>query len=76
MIDKAGKVKLGDFGSAIFVTEKKNGIFSNEGFTQWYKAPELLFGSRSYDQMLDMWGIGCIFGELINGFPVFPGKLL
>lgn len=53
--------------------DKKNGQFSIEGFSRWYKAPELLFGCRDYDSSIDIWALGCIFGELINGFPLFPG---
>lgn len=34
--------------------------------TRWYKAPELLFGAKSYNQKMDIWSLGCIFGELIQ----------
>lgn len=44
MINGDGIVKLGDFGSA---TTKKE-TYTIEGFSKWYTAPELLFGSRSY----------------------------
>lgn len=44
MINEDGISKIGDFGSA---TIKKE-TYSNEGFSKWYTAPELLFGSRSY----------------------------
>ena len=39
-----------------------------------YRAPELLYGARCYDCGIDLWAIGCIFGELINGSPIFPGE--
>jgi len=32
-----------------------------------------LFGSRQYDQGVDLWALGTIFGELINTTPLFPG---
>ena len=73
LINQKGVVKIGDFGSAISLSDKKNGAFSIEGFSRWYKAPELLFGSRDYNNSIDIWAMGCIFGELINGFPLFPG---
>lgn len=41
--------------------------------TQWYKAPELLYGATKYGKGLDMWAVGCIFAELLGGEPLFPG---
>lgn len=42
--------------------------------TQWYRAPELLFGSKNYDFSVDMWSAGCIFAELLRNEPIFPGS--
>lgn len=42
--------------------------------TRWYRAPELLVGSASYSLPVDIWGIGCIMGELADGQPLFPGE--
>nr|XP_044612718.1 cyclin-dependent kinase 20 isoform X5 [Equus asinus] len=41
---------------------------------RWYRAPELLYGARQYDQGVDLWAVGCILGELLNGSPLFPGE--
>lgn len=30
--------------------------------------------SLQYTPAIDMWSIGCIFAELLNGKPLFPGK--
>lgn len=38
------------------------------------RAPELLFGATEYTTAVDMWSIGCIFGELILKEPLLPGK--
>jgi len=43
--------------------------------TRWYRAPELcgsFFGS--YTAAVDMWSIGCIFGEMLLGYPVLMGS--
>uniref|UniRef100_A0A8C6PWU2 Cyclin-dependent kinase 20 n=1 Tax=Nothobranchius furzeri TaxID=105023 RepID=A0A8C6PWU2_NOTFU len=40
----------------------------------WYRAPELLYGARKYDEGVDLWAVGCIFGELLNSSPLFPGE--
>nr|XP_031298165.1 cyclin-dependent kinase 20 isoform X6 [Camelus dromedarius] len=42
--------------------------------SMWYRAPELLYGARQYDQGVDLWAVGCILGELLNGSPLFPGE--
>ncbi|EPZ36165.1 Protein kinase, catalytic domain-containing protein [Rozella allomycis CSF55] len=41
---------------------------------RWYRAPELLYGCRNYDQGIDIWAIGCIFAEMLNSGPLFPGQ--
>lgn len=42
--------------------------------TLWYRAPELLLGSAIQTPAIDMWAIGCIFGELLSHKPLLPGK--
>ena len=42
--------------------------------TLWYRAPEVLLGSRHYSTAIDMWSVGCIFAEMaMQGVPLFPG---
>ncbi len=41
--------------------------------TTWYRSPELILSPRDYNNSVDMWSIGCIFGEMLIGRPVFPG---
>ena len=42
--------------------------------TLWYRAPELLLGSRIYGAALDVWSLGCIFAELVLKEPLLPGR--
>jgi len=42
--------------------------------TRWYRAPEIMLGFHAYDQAIDLWSIGCIFGEMLLQQPVFPGN--
>lgn len=42
--------------------------------TLWYRAPDVLMGSRKYSTPVDMWSVGCIFGEMISRRPLFPGS--
>lgn len=39
--------------------------------TLWYRAPEILFGSKTHTTAIDMWAVGCILGELLCKFLVF-----
>lgn len=41
--------------------------------TRWYRAPELLLTYKSYTSAMDVWSVGCIFGELILRKPLLPG---
>ena len=66
-------VAICDFGSAIKCVEE-GGQYPIEGFTRWYKCPEMLFGSRSYKYEIDVWSLGCILFELAAGEQLFPGK--
>ena len=42
--------------------------------TRWYRAPEILVASNNYGTPVDLWSLGCIFGEMLAGDPVFTGK--
>ncbi|XP_050398234.1 cyclin-dependent kinase 10 [Patella vulgata] len=72
MTDK-GCVKIADFGLA-----RKYGIptkpMSPKVVTLWYRAPELLFGSKTHSTAIDIWSAGCIFGELLAHKPLLPGR--
>jgi serine/threonine protein kinase len=41
--------------------------------TLLYRAPEILLGSHLYSTPVDIWSIGCIFAEMVNGKPIFMG---
>ncbi|KAJ1965240.1 cyclin-dependent kinase 5 [Dipsacomyces acuminosporus] len=72
LINKRGDLKLGDFGLA-----RAFGIpvrsYSHEVVTLWYRAPDVLMGSRQYDTSIDIWSVGCIFAEMVTGRPFFAG---
>lgn len=72
LINREGELKLADFGLA-----RAFGIpvrsYTHEVVTLWYRAPDVLMGSRRYSTPVDIWSIGCIFAEMSNGRPLFPG---
>ncbi|CDK26684.1 unnamed protein product [Kuraishia capsulata CBS 1993] len=72
LISNKGELKLGDFGLARAFGIPVN-TFSNEVVTLWYRAPDVLLGSRNYSTSIDMWSAGCILAEMFTGKPLFPG---
>lgn len=72
LINKHGQLKLGDFGLARAFGIPVN-TFSNEVVTLWYRAPDVLLGSRTYNTSIDIWSAGCIMAEMFTGRPLFPG---
>jgi len=73
LINKKGELKLGDFGLARAFGIPVN-TFSNEVVTLWYRAPDVLLGSRTYSTSIDVWSAGCIMAEMISGVPLFRGR--
>ncbi|CAI0548546.1 unnamed protein product [Linum tenue] len=65
-------LKICDFGLARPTSE--NEFMTEYVVTRWYRAPELLLNSQDYTAAIDVWSVGCIFMELMNRKPLFPGK--
>ena len=42
--------------------------------TLWYRAPDILMGSKNYSTSVDIWSVGCIFAEMVNRRPLFAGS--
>lgn len=64
LINKKGELKLADFGLARAFGIPVN-TFSNEVVTLWYRAPDVLLGSRTYSTSIDVWSAGCIMAECV-----------
>ncbi|KAI9362966.1 kinase-like protein [Zopfochytrium polystomum] len=60
------RIKLIDFGSAIFETDYHSSVVS----TRHYRAPEIIMG-LGWSSPCDMWSIGCILVELFTGDALF-----
>jgi serine/threonine protein kinase len=72
LIDRSGQLKLADFGLArAFGIPIR--VYTHEVVTLWYRAPEILLGSKHYSTPVDIWSIGCIFAEMASRYPSFPG---
>ncbi|PGH11684.1 CMGC/CDK protein kinase [Helicocarpus griseus UAMH5409] len=73
LINTKGQLKLADFGLARAFGIPVN-TFSHEVVTLWYRAPDVLLGSRTYNTSIDIWSAGCIMAEMSMGHPLFPGS--
>jgi cyclin-dependent kinase 8/11 len=76
MVTRSGEVKIGDLGLARLFRQPLNSLFTGDKVvvTIWYRAPELLLGSRHYTPAIDLWAVGCIFAELLSLRPIFKGE--
>lgn len=72
LISNKGILKIADFGLARIYGNDKHRLYSHQVATRWYRAPELLYGSRIYTPSIDMWSVGCILAEMICRKPLFP----
>lgn len=65
-------IKIADFG----LTRETNSQppYTEYVATRWYRAPELLLRSTSYNWTVDIWALGCVTGELYILRPIFPGR--
>jgi len=63
-------LKICDFGLARIQDPQMTGYVS----TRYYRAPEIMLTWQKYDVAVDIWSTGCIFAEMLEGRPLFPGK--
>jgi len=73
LLSHNGILKVGDFGLAREYGSPLK-AYTSIVVTLWYRAPELLLGMKLYSTHIDVWSVGCIFGELLLMEPLFPGK--
>jgi len=76
MVTAAGEVKIGDLGLARLFWKPLQSLYTGDKVvvTIWYRAPELLLGSKHYTAAIDLWAVGCIFAELLALRPIFKGE--
>lgn len=72
LINYDSTLRICDLGLAR--NNRQYGPMTEYVVTRWYRAPELLISQEMYGPEIDMWAVGCIFGELLGGTVVFPGK--
>jgi cyclin-dependent kinase 2 len=72
LVTNDGVIKLADFGLARPVAIPSR-CYTHEVVTMWYRAPEILMGTRLYSTGIDIWSLGCIFAEMSTTEALFCG---
>lgn len=62
------KVRIIDFGGATRHDEYHSSIIN----TRQYRSPEVILQCCKWDEISDVWSIGCIICELYSGGLLFP----
>lgn len=83
LINNEGILQIADFGLARHYDEPVPVAGGGGGeahrdytvlvVTRWYRPPELLLQLRKYTTAIDLWGVGCVFGEMLIGKPILAG---
>uniref|UniRef100_A0A6B2L6N3 Protein kinase domain-containing protein n=1 Tax=Arcella intermedia TaxID=1963864 RepID=A0A6B2L6N3_9EUKA len=69
-------IKVVDFVSVRFVGEVREVDTGMCYYVEprWYIPPEVLLGCTFVTREMDIWSLGCIFGEMLLGKRLFPGS--
>ena len=73
LMNNQGQIKVADFGMARHYGDPPPKL-TQLVVTLWYRSPELLLGAEEYGPEIDMWSIGCIFGEFLLKDQLLQGK--
>lgn len=76
LLDRWCDLKICDFGisSVLSSSNKKPNQQNSDVITLWYRPLELLFSSHNYSTEVDMWSVGCVFGEMVTREIMFRGQ--
>ncbi|XP_061628412.1 mitogen-activated protein kinase 12 isoform X1 [Phyllopteryx taeniolatus] len=69
-INQDCELKILDFGLARQADSEMTGYV----VTRWYRAPEVILSWMHYSQTVDIWSVGCIMAEMLQGKPLFKGS--
>jgi nemo like kinase len=67
-------LKICDFGLARIEEPDETRHMTQEVVTQYYRAPEILMGTKHYSSGVDIWSVGCIFAELLGRRILFQAQ--
>lgn len=69
-------LKIGDYGLARVFDD----LYDHGGYltalvsTRYYRAPEIMLNLGNYSFAIDIWSVGCVFGEMLLNKVIFSGE--
>lgn len=72
LVTNNGSVKIADLGLAREI--RSSPPYTDYVSTRWYRAPEILLKSSTYNSPVDIFSLGCIMAELYLQQPLFNGN--
>jgi mitogen-activated protein kinase 1/3 len=73
LINSDVTIKLCDFGMSRNLSDNDKQL-TEYVVTRYYRAPEIMLSSHHYSEKIDVWSVGCTFGELLKKKFLFPGE--
>ena len=73
LINADCSIKICDFGLSRPIFEGMEDL-TEYVVTRYYRAPEIMLSSHTYSKSVDIWSIGCTFGQMLSGRVLFPGQ--
>lgn len=74
LVNSDCELRICDFGLARGETEEDLTLTNTEYVaTRYYRAPEVVLSPKHYSKAIDIWSVGCIFGEMLTGKVMFKG---
>ena len=66
-------IKICDFGLSRQINSGLEDL-TEYVVTRFYRAPEIMLSSHIYTKAVDIWSVGCTFGEILARRVLFPGQ--
>ncbi|KAI8393928.1 kinase-like domain-containing protein, partial [Radiomyces spectabilis] len=75
LVNRDCDLKICDFGMARSYRETdETDTMTEYVTTRWYRAPEVMISHQNYSKLIDIWSVGCIFGEILGRKVLFKGR--
>ena len=75
LVNSDCELRICDFGLARGVDEVDSHLVNTEYVaTRYYRAPEVVLSPKHYKKPVDIWSVGCIFGEMMLSRILFKGN--
>jgi mitogen-activated protein kinase 7 len=75
LVNSDCELRICDYGLARGAIDGQSELLNTEYVTtRYYRAPEVILSPTQYTKALDIWSVGCIFGEILGRKVVFKGK--